>query len=66
VKELEKFAETCKPKYRRSVADLRNKLALPKVVGRLKSIKCKIGNEDWSGWAKIAERINTIEKLAAK
>lgn len=66
VKGLESFADTCKPKYGRSVADLREKLASPKVAERLTSIKDKIGKEDWAGWKKIAERINTIERLAAK
>jgi hypothetical protein len=39
VKDLQKFSEMCKPKYGRSVADLRKKLVLPKVTRRLKSIK---------------------------
>lgn len=66
IKDLEKFSERCKPKYGRSVADLRKKLALPKVTQRLKSVKGKIEKEDWAGWAKIAQRIEAIEKLAAK
>jgi enolase len=62
VKDLEKFAETCKPKYRRTVSDLHKKLAMPRLV----SIKKKIATEDWAGWAAIAKRINGIAKLAAK
>jgi len=66
VKDLKNFAEKCKPRYGRSVADLQKKLALPNVARRMNSIKAKIDKEDWTGWAKIAERINTIEKSAAK
>ncbi len=66
VKDLEKFSERCKPKYGRSVADLRKKLALPKVKHRLESIKKKIAKENWTGWARIAQRIEAIEKFAAK
>jgi len=66
VKDLERVAERCKPKYGSSVADLQKRLALPKVTERLKSIKKKIEKEDWTGWARIAKRINAIEKLAAK
>jgi len=66
VKDLEKFSEHCKPQYGRSVADLQERLALPKVTRRLKSIKEKTKRNDWAGWAKIAQRIETIEKLAAK
>jgi len=66
VKDLEKFSKVCKRKYGRKIADLRNKLALPKVTQRLKSIKEKIEREEWAGWARIAQRIEAIEKLAAK
>jgi hypothetical protein len=66
VKDLEKFCQGCKPQYGRSVVDLRKKLALPKVTQRLKSVKEKCGKEDWAGWARIAQRIKAIEKLAAK
>jgi len=66
VKDLEKFSEKCRPQYGRSVEDLRKKLALPKVMRRLKSLKEKIGKEDWTGWTQIAGRITAIEKLAAK
>jgi hypothetical protein len=66
VKDLEKFSEKCRPQYGRSVEDLRKKLALPKVIRRLKSLKAKIGKEDWTGWRQIARRIAAIEKLAAK
>jgi hypothetical protein len=65
VKDLEKFSEKCRPRYGRSVEDLRKKLALPKVMRRLKSLKGKIGKEDWTGWTQIARRIAAIEKLAA-
>jgi len=64
VKDLEKFSERCKPKYGRSVADLQKKLASAKVMQRLKAIKEKAGKEDWAGWARIAQRIEAIEKLA--
>jgi hypothetical protein len=66
VKDLEKFSEHCKPKYGRSIVDLQKRLALPKVIQRLESIKKKIEKEDWVGWARIAQRIEAIEKLAAK
>jgi hypothetical protein len=66
VKDLKNFSEKCKPKYGRSAADLQKKLALPNVARRMNSIKGKIDKEDWTGWGKIAERINTIEKFAAK
>ena len=66
VKDLKNFAEKCKPKYGRKVTDLQKKLALPNVARRMNSIKAKIDKEDWTGWAKIAERINTIENFAAK
>jgi hypothetical protein len=65
-KEVEKFSERCSPQYGRSVADLRKKLALPKVRQRLESIKKKIANEDWTGWARIAQRIKAIEDIAAR
>ena len=64
VKDLEKFSQTCKPKYGRSTADLQKKLALPRVRDRLKLIKRKIETENWPGWAKIAKKIDGIEKLA--
>jgi hypothetical protein len=66
VKDLEKFSKVCKPRYRRSIADLRKRLALPKVMHRLASIKKKIEKEDWAGWAKIAQRIEAIEDVTAK
>jgi hypothetical protein len=66
IKEVEKFSERCSPKYGRSVADLRTKLALPKVRKRLESLKKKIAIEDWTGWARIAKRIKAIEDAAAK
>ena len=66
IKDLEKFSERCRPKYGRSVADLRKKLALPKVRQRLESIKKNIANEDWTGWARIAQRITVVEDVAAK
>lgn len=66
IKDLEKFSERCKPLYGRTIADLQKKLELPKVKQRLKSIKKKIENEDWAGWAKIARRIGEIERLATK
>lgn len=66
VKDLEKFSKACKPKYGRKVSDLRKKLAMPKVTQRLKSIKGKIEKEDWAGWARIAQRIEAVEELAAK
>jgi hypothetical protein len=66
IKDLEKFSERCRPKYGRSVADLRKQLALPKVRQRLESIKKNIANEDWTGWARIAQRITVIEDVAAK
>jgi hypothetical protein len=66
VKDLEKFSEHCKPKYGRSIEDLQKRLALPKTIQRLESIRKKIEKEDWAGWAKIARRIEAIEKCAAK
>jgi hypothetical protein len=66
VKDLEKFAESCEPKYLRSVADLREKLARPKYAQRLESIKKRAKEEDWTGWIKILERIESIEKLVAE
>ena len=66
VKDLEKFSQSCKPKYGRSVTDLQKKLILPRVRDRLRLIKGKIEKEDWSGWAKIAKKIEGIEKLAGK
>ncbi|SRR5260221_13172520 len=66
VKDLEKFAEHCRPQYGRSIVDLKKKLALPKVIQRLESIKKKIANENWTGWARIAQRITAIEEVAAK
>lgn len=65
-KDLEKFSDRCKLKYGRSVADLQKKLASPKAMRRLKAIKEKTEKEDWAGWARIAQRIEAIEKLAAK
>ncbi len=66
VKDLEKFSEHCKPKYGRSIVDLQQRLALPKVIQRLDSIKKKIEKKDWAGWPTIAQRIDAVEKLAAK
>jgi hypothetical protein len=66
VKEFEKFSERCKPKYGRSVADLRKKMASPKVRQRLESIKGKVARENWTGWARIAQRIKAIEDVAVK
>src|SRR6266853_2364980 len=65
-KDLEKFSEHCTPKYGRSIGDLQKRLALPKVTQRLESIKKKIEKEDWAGWARIAQRIEAIERLAVK
>jgi hypothetical protein len=66
VKDLEKFTERCRPQFGRSIVDLQKRLALPKVMQRLESIKKKIANEDWAGWARIAQRIEAIERRAAK
>jgi hypothetical protein len=66
VKELEKLSEQCKPEYGRSILDLQKRLALPKVMQRLESIKKKIEKKDWAGWARIAQRIEAIEDVAAK
>jgi hypothetical protein len=66
VKDLQWFADKCQPEYGRSIRDLQKKLALPKLKQRLKSIKEKIEKEDWAGWAKVARRIDEIEKLATK
>jgi hypothetical protein len=66
VKDLEKFAKACKPKYGRSLENLQEKLASPKVADRLKSIKLTIENEHWAGWKKIAKRIEGIGKLATE
>jgi hypothetical protein len=46
--------------------DLQKKLALPKVMQRLESIKKRIEKKDWAGWARIAQRIEAIEDVAAK
>jgi hypothetical protein len=66
VKDLEKFSKTCRREYGRSIVDFRKRLALPKVMQRLESIKKKIEKKDWAGWAKIAQRIEAIEDVAAK
>jgi len=66
VKDLETFSERCKPKYGRSIEDLQKRLALPKVIQRLESIRKKIEKGDWAGWTRIAKTIETIEKLALK
>jgi hypothetical protein len=66
VKDLEKFSEHCKPQYGRSVLDLQKRLALPKVIQRMESIKKKIEKEDWAGWARIAQRIQAVEELAGR
>jgi hypothetical protein len=66
IKDLETFSERCNPQYGRSIVDLQKRLALPKVIQRLESIKKKITNEDWAGWARIAQRIEAIERLATK
>jgi hypothetical protein len=66
VKDLEKFSKKCEQKYGRSIADLHEKLASPKVMQRLKSIKEKAEKEDWAGWARIAQRIRAIGERAAK
>jgi hypothetical protein len=65
VKDLERFSERCKPRYGRSIEDLQKRLAQPKVIERLESIKKKIEQEGWKGWAKIAQRIGAIERFAA-
>jgi len=64
VKDLEKFSERCGPKYGRSIEDLQKRLALPKVIQRLESIRKKIEKKDWAGWPTIELRIDAIEKLA--
>ena len=66
VKDLEKFSERCKPQFGRSIVDLQKRLALAKVIQRLESIKKKIEKEDWAGWARITQRIERIERRAAK
>ena len=66
VKDLEKFSRTCKLQHSRSIEDLRTKLAAPKVKERLKSIKEKAKKEDWSGWAKVIQKIETVEALAGR
>jgi hypothetical protein len=66
IRDLAKFSDECKPEYGRPVADLQKKLASPKVMQRLKSIKGKIKKEDWAGWTTIARRIEEIEILAAR
>jgi hypothetical protein len=68
VKDLEKFSERCKPQYEYglSILDLQKRLALPKTIHRLESIRKKVAKGDWKGWAKIGQRIKAIEKLAAE
>jgi hypothetical protein len=66
VRDLEKFAESCKAKYGRSIADLEKKLVAPRVERRLKSIKKKAETEDWAGWPRIVQRLEGIEKLTVK
>jgi len=66
VKDLEKFSERCKPQFGRSIVDLQKRLDLSKVIQRLESIKKKIEKEDWAGWARIAQRIERIERCAGK
>jgi hypothetical protein len=65
IRDLEAFSKSCKPKYGRSAADLRKRLALPRVNQRLESIKNKIEKKDWAGWTLISQRIEAIEQLAA-
>jgi hypothetical protein len=64
VKDLERLARNCKPKYGRSIEDLRKKLASPKTAKRLVLIKKKAEKEIWGGWPKIVKKIDAIEKLA--
>lgn len=66
VKDLEKFSRTCKRQYGRSIEDLQKRLALPKTIQRLESIKKNIEKKDWAGWTRIARRIEAIEDVAAK
>jgi hypothetical protein len=61
---LEKFAESCTPRYGRSIADLEKKLITPRVEERLKLIKKKAETEDWAGWPRMIQRLEAIEKLA--
>jgi hypothetical protein len=65
-KDLAELSRSCKANYGRSIEDLRKRLALPKVAKRLASIKQRAQKEDWAGWPKIINRIEAIEKLAAK
>jgi hypothetical protein len=66
VKDLEKFSRNCKPKFGRSIADLENRLALPKVTERVRSIKRKAETDRWAGWSRIIQRLEAVEKLAEK
>lgn len=54
VKDLQKFAESCKPRYGRSIENLRAKLAANKQ--RLDKIKMV-----WKGWPTILDKIHSIE-----
>jgi hypothetical protein len=66
VKDLEKFSEHCKRPFGRTIEDLQKRLALPKTIQRLESIREKVAKGDWKGWARIAQRIERIERRAAK
>jgi hypothetical protein len=66
VKDLEKFSEHCKRQYGSSILDLQKRLAMPKTIQRLESIRKKVAKRDWKGWARIAQRIEAIEDVAAK
>jgi hypothetical protein len=66
VKELEKLSEQCKPEYGRSILDIQKRLAMPKTIQRLESLRKKVAKGDWKGWARIAQRIEAIEDVAAK
>jgi hypothetical protein len=66
VKDLEKFSRICKPTFGRSITDLQNRLASPKVTDRVRSIKKKAGTDHWAGWQKIIQRLEEVERLAAK
>jgi hypothetical protein len=57
IKDLQKFAETCKPEYGRSIKNLRAKLTADRE--RLDEIK-----RAWKDWPTILDRIHSIEALA--
>ena len=66
VRDLEVFLKMCKPRYGRSIRDLRSRLSTPKAIQRIAAIRQLAASESWSGWANVIERLNSVERAAAK